>query len=76
MWGRFGLLESELCDLPTADAGQPCTKHDDCESVCIAPDGARLGDLVTGKCYARSVTLGTCLAHVVDGVVQAVLCED
>ncbi len=76
VWARRGLLATELCDLPTADAGKPCTKHDDCESVCIAPDGARAGDRVTGQCYARSVTLGTCLPYVIDGVVQPVMCVD
>lgn len=75
-WARFGLLATELCNLPTSDAGQPCTDNSDCQSVCVAPEGAKPGDRVTGKCYARSITLGTCLSYVVDGVAQAVLCED
>jgi hypothetical protein len=75
-WGRFGLLGTELCNLPTSDAGRPCTDNSDCESVCVAPDGAKLGDHVTGQCYGRSLTLGTCLPYVLDGVAQAVLCVD
>ena len=76
VWGRFGLLARDLCDLPSRDAGQPCTNSGQCQSVCVAPEGARPGDRVTGQCYARTVTLGTCLSYVADGVVQGVRCVD
>lgn len=75
-WGRFGLLARELCDLPTGDAGKPCSDHADCESVCVATGGAQAGDRVTGRCFARRVTLGTCLPYVANGVAQGVICVD
>ena len=39
-WGRFGLRQQELCDLPAPDAGKACTDSKDCASACVAPDAA------------------------------------
>ncbi|MEZ4399353.1 MAG: hypothetical protein R3B06_05005 [Kofleriaceae bacterium] len=51
-WGPVGIMSTETCDCPTADAGQPCTSRADCESVCIA----------TGWIAAAAGTPSTCAA--------------
>lgn len=76
VWGRFGLMEVDQCSLPTRDAGKVCTDHSQCESVCIANDAVSSGTKTTGKCYGWTVTLGTCLNSVSNGIAQGVICED
>jgi hypothetical protein len=75
-WGRFGLRQQELCDLPTADAGKTCTDAKDCASACIAPDAVPVGGQSQGTCYGRMLLLGTCLKQVRAGVVTPRLCAD
>jgi hypothetical protein len=75
-WGRFGLRQRELCDLPAPDAGKPCTDSKDCASACIAPDTAPVASSSEGKCYGRMLLLGTCLKQVRGGVVAPPLCAD
>ncbi len=76
VWGTFGLLVKEQCDMPTSDEGKACADNTQCESVCVADDSVRKGKSATGKCYGRTVTLGTCLNYVKDGKAQGALCED
>jgi hypothetical protein len=75
-WGRFGLRQQELCDLPAPDAGKACTDSKDCASACVAPDAAPVASSAEGKCYGRMLLLGTCLKQVRDGVVAPPLCAD
>jgi hypothetical protein len=75
-WGRFGLRQRELCDLPAPDAGKACTDSKDCASACIAPDAAPVASSSQGQCYGRMLLLGTCLKQVRGGVVMAPLCAD
>ena len=75
-WGRFGLRQRELCDLPAPDAGKACTDSKDCASACIAPDNAPVASSAEGKCYGRMLLLGTCLKQVRGGVVAPPLCAD
>ena len=75
-WGRFGLRQQELCDLPTPDAGKACTDAKDCVSACVAPDAAPVGGQSQGICYGRALLLGTCLKQVRGGVVTPPLCAD
>ena len=75
-WGRFGLRQRELCDLPAPDAGKPCTDMKDCASACIAPEAAPVASRAEGTCYARMLLLGTCLKQVRAGVVAPPLCAD
>jgi len=75
-WGRFGLRQQELCDLPAPDAGKACTDSKDCASACIAPDTAPVASSAEGKCYGRMLLLGTCLKQVRGGVVAPPLCAD
>ncbi len=76
VWARFGLLVTELCSLPTADAGMPCSDHGDCQSVCVVDDSVPAGTKTSGHCYARTVVLGSCLNYVKAGVAQGTLCVD
>jgi hypothetical protein len=75
-WGRFGLRQRELCDLPAPDAGKVCTDSKDCASACVAPDTAPVASIAEGKCYGRMLLLGTCLKQVRGGVVAPPLCAD
>ena len=75
-WGRFGLRQRELCDLPAPDAGKACTDSKDCASACVAPDAAPVASSAEGKCYGRMLLLGTCLKQVRGGVVAPPLCAD
>lgn len=75
-WGRFGLRQQELCDLPAPDAGKVCSDARDCVSACIAPDAAPVGSRSAGTCHGRMVLMGKCLKHVSEGVVTPPLCAD
>ncbi len=75
-WGRFGLMEKDQCNLPTADAGKKCSDHSECESDCITEDSVPAGTKATGKCFGRTVTLGRCMNGVKDGKAQGVICVD
>jgi hypothetical protein len=75
-WGRFGVRQQELCNLPTPDAGKRCTDSTECASACVAPNGAPVGGKADGTCYARALLLGTCLKRVSGGVVEPPLCVD
>lgn len=75
-WDRFGLLEQDQCDLPTSDAGNVCSDHEDCESACIAENSVAPDTQATGTCFDRTVTLGTCLNYVKDGTTEGVICVD
>jgi hypothetical protein len=76
IWGRFGIRQQELCNLPTPDAGKACTDARDCTSACVAPDSAAVGSRAQGTCHGRTLLLGTCLKHVREGIVGPPLCAD
>jgi hypothetical protein len=76
VWDRFGLLEKEECSMRTRDAGSACTTDTQCHSVCITDDSAEKGSRVTGRCFARTMTRGTCLNYVKDGIAQGQVCVD
>jgi hypothetical protein len=75
-WGRFGLRQQELCDLPTPDGGKACLDVSDCASTCVAPKAAAVGSSAEGTCYPRAILLGTCLKYVRGGVVAPPMCTD
>ena len=64
------------CDLPTVDGGLLCTDSSQCESTCVADDVTKRGATAEGRCYERSVTAGSCLNRVEQGVAQGVVCGD
>jgi hypothetical protein len=75
--GMRGNRPNYRCALRTHDAGKRCSDGSDCEGhVCVAPRGAKPGDHV-GTCIEDSLNgLGSCLPHIVKGVVQPPLCLD
>jgi hypothetical protein len=42
-WGPQGVSPKAVCDLPTTDAGQPCTDSSQCEGLCFANDTGSIG---------------------------------
>jgi hypothetical protein len=75
-WGRFGLRQREMCDLPAPDAGKACSDKKDCVSACVAAESAAVGSQAQGTCHPRMLLLGTCLKQVRGGVVMLPLCAD
>ena len=74
--GKFGLLEIDQCDLLASDAGEACSDHSDCESVCESKDSVASESAASGVCFGRTVVLGTCLNYVEGGIAQGILCVD
>lgn len=74
-WRKVGMLRTEVCDIPTKDAGKACRDSAECESVCVASEGPTSG-AVTGQCYRSYLTTGTCLALVHKGKVESAQCAD
>jgi len=75
-WGRYGLMEVDQCNLPTSDANKICTDSAECEGVCFTEEPAPKGSTVSGICYGWTITLGTCLNLVKNGISQGQICED
>jgi hypothetical protein len=75
-WGRFGLMEIDQCNLPTTDANKVCNDSSECEGVCFTDAPTPKGTKTNGQCYSNTITLGTCLNLVHDGVAQGQVCED
>jgi hypothetical protein len=67
-WGKFGLMEIDQCNLPTNDANNVCSDSSGGEGVCFTDDHIPSGTKVNGRCYSQTITLGTCLNLVHDGV--------
>jgi len=76
IWGPFGMLAVEDCNLPSRDAGQPCKDHSECQSSCITDESVPAGQKVVGRCYEWTITRGTCLNEVWKSVAQGVICVD
>lgn len=73
-----GMLGSEICFVPYADAGKTCRDGDDCEGNCLlAPIGPTdaSSEAVTGRCEPRRPTFG-CYGVVEDGRLKHRLCVD
>lgn len=75
-WRTAGLMKLEVCDMPMADAGKACQGDSDCESVCVAPEGADPSGPVMGQCYRSNITVGTCLTLVEGGRISQAQCAD
>ena len=76
-WGPAGLSGSNICNLPTADAGIECSDSSECEGSCIADRAQYKGGVLhtRGKCTAWTSVFG-CNAFVTNGIVQGVMCID
>ncbi len=51
-WAIGGLAGGSLCFLPTPDAGQACTKAEDCSGFCLAETGACSPETPLFGCFA------------------------
>ena len=69
VWGPQGMMQRDMCDLPAADAGKPCTGSDQCQGLCLASDAS-----ATGVCSPRVLNFG-CFDVIEDGV-KLGLCID
>jgi hypothetical protein len=76
IWGRYGLLEVDQCNLPTNDANKICTDSSECEGVCFTEESAPKDTKISGICYGWTITLGTCLNLIKNGIAQGQICED
>ena len=72
---RRGMLQSELCVHPYADAGQLCSDNSECEGRCLAESMGTPGEAVTGQCQPDDHLFG-CHAFVSDGQATSAICID
>ena len=78
-WSRFGVRD-HLCGIyscapRTADGGQVCRNHSDCDYLCVYSRQAPVGTPVTGECAAYRSSFG-CVTHVNGGVIAGRVCLD
>jgi|GEM_PF-1415939 len=59
-----------FCYLPTADAGNPCTDNDECESFCVAEEESA----TEGTCYPETPFSG-CWWVLEDGATKGQVCD-
>ena len=71
-WEDWGGDGEQACNLPTSDAGRPCTDSRECESYCEAPQGTEPGDSVEGACYGWKHA--SCMQEVRDGAAEPEWC--
>ena len=69
VWGPQGLAQTEMCDLPATDAGQPCADSSQCQGLCLA--GNTPG---TGACSPRTLNFGC--YDVIENGTQMAICID
>lgn len=69
VWGPQGMMQRDMCDLPAADAGKPCTSSDQCQGLCLAGDSPSIG-----TCSPRVLNFG-CF-DVIEDSVRLGLCID
>lgn len=60
-WGPQGISAEDVCDLPTTDAGQPCTDSSQCEGLCFANAAG-----TSGTCSPRRLNF-SCYTIMKDG---------
>ena len=74
---RRGMMGSEMCVRPYADAGKACTDESQCEGRCIAEGrvGAPPDEKVTGICQRDDALFG-CFGLVENGTISSGLCVD
>ncbi len=74
-WGPVGLSPEPRCNLPTTDAGTPCTCHGQCQGVCVGEMGGGLGCAgIQGYCSEFMMVVGCRCYFDADGA--EALCAD
>ncbi len=66
---------AETCVYPTKDAGKSCNDWNQCEAGCVAPEGAKQNDPVTGTCK-NLAGAGGCTNWVDGGYATGKICSD
>lgn len=74
-WKVAGLALTGRCFIKMKDADKLCSAKKDCEGTCLAPENAKPGEQVIGKCSEYNLTLG-CHSAVEGGKVMPALCAD
>lgn len=74
-WKIAGLDLTGRCFIKMKDAGKECLSSKNCGGTCLAPEDAKPGEKVTGKCSEYNITLG-CNSSVYNGKVEPALCAD
>ena len=84
-FGYIGLSLKEYCNLPTSDGGTECRDSSECEGSCLVeltPEQDRIITWdhqvimnITGTCTSYHMVVG-CIAEVLDGKVEFVVCYD
>ena len=74
---RRGMMQTELCVVPYADAGKACTDSDQCQAQCIAEGavGTPPGETTAGICQRDDQLFG-CFGVVEDGRIENGICLD
>lgn len=70
-WGPQGMLGTDMCNLPTIDAGQPCTDISQCEGTCLAGSDTTVN---AGTCSPYTLNFG-CF-EIFQGGERMTLCVD
>ncbi|WP_101925048.1 hypothetical protein [Luteimonas rhizosphaerae] len=73
-WTQLGRAPVKQCLRQTTDAGKACTTSEQCEGLCVAPEGTTDGATVGGTCSVTTNPFG-CQQRVHDGVATT-LCVD
>ena len=72
LYPRDDLAEDDMhrytCIFQTKDGGKSCTDNQDCQNLCMAPQGAVSGQAATGVCAESTVPKGDVLT-IIDGKV-------
>jgi len=64
------------CIWNTSDDGHACKDSSECESACVAPQGAAEGKKARGHCFGKTSLSGACVVIVADGVAGRTECSD
>jgi len=73
-WKRVGPRQLEACDRPTSDGGKACRDSSECQSRCLAPEGADPTKPVVGTCDRSHLQPTHCVSTVSKGRITAAEC--
>jgi hypothetical protein len=75
-FGDYGLLGYNVCNLPTKDAGKPCTSSRQCQGACINKKLMGKGRRASGNCYEWRIARKECFSQIEGGRSQGRTCND
>lgn len=74
-WKRVGPRQLEACDRPTSDGGKACHDNSECQSRCLAPEGADPTKPVIGTCDRSHLQPTRCVSIVSNGRITQAECS-